>query len=88
MEDARTWAAKKRESIELGNREILYDIVVHDCFSGGGVPEHIFTVEFWKDLKSVIQPDGIVVVVSGFLEPHLARAEGFEQKELRRNSKL
>jgi spermidine synthase len=64
LEDARSWAAQKRASVEAGNKETLYDIVIHDCFSGGGVPEHIFTMEFWNDLKAVIQPEGVVVVVS------------------------
>jgi hypothetical protein len=39
-------------------------MVVHDCFSGGGVPQHMFTMEFWDDLKSVIHEDGVVAVVS------------------------
>ncbi|RDB19898.1 hypothetical protein Hypma_012759 [Hypsizygus marmoreus] len=62
LEDARSWVANQRASIQAGNKEVLYDFVVHDCFSGGGVPEHIFTMEFWDDLKAVIQPDGVVVV--------------------------
>jgi hypothetical protein len=40
----------------------LYDIVVHDCFSGGGVPKHIFTVEFWEDLKMIMNPEGVLAV--------------------------
>lgn len=64
LEDARGWAAKKKASIETGNKETRYDIVVHDCFSGGGVPEHIYTLEFWNDLKSSMQEEGIIVVVS------------------------
>lgn len=66
LEDARKWTAKKRVSIEVGNKETLYDIVVHDCFSGGGVPEHIFTFQFWNDLKTVMQPEGVLVVVRNF----------------------
>ncbi|KAF8915315.1 hypothetical protein CPB85DRAFT_1375038 [Mucidula mucida] len=27
-----------------------------------GVPDHIFTVEFWQDLKNIMQPEGILVV--------------------------
>jgi spermidine synthase len=42
----------------------LYDIVVHDCFSGGAVPKHIFTLEFWKDLKMIMNPEGVLAVVS------------------------
>ena len=66
LEDARVWAAQKRAKIDAGNNEILFDIVVHDCFSGGGVPEHIYTMEFWSDLKRVMQLDGLLVVVRSF----------------------
>jgi hypothetical protein len=34
LEDARTWAAR-RANVTRGNQEALFDIVVHDCFSGG-----------------------------------------------------
>lgn len=56
--------ARKRASLSTANTEKLYDIVVHDCFSGGGVPKHIFTVEFWEDLKTIVSPEGVVAVVS------------------------
>ncbi|KAF8195606.1 spermine/spermidine synthase [Mycena galopus ATCC 62051] len=62
LEDARTWAARRRASLETGSPQPLFDIVVHDCFSGGGVPEHIFTVEFWEDLKAALHPEGVLVV--------------------------
>ncbi|PBL02705.1 spermidine synthase [Armillaria gallica] len=62
LEDARSWAAHKHASADAGVQGTLYDIVVHDCFSGGGVPEHIYTMEFWSDLKSTIHPDGVLVV--------------------------
>ncbi len=64
LEDARSWAAHKHASADAGVQGTLYDIVIHDCFSGGGVPEHIYTTEFWSDLKSTIHPDGVLVVVS------------------------
>ena len=63
LEDARTWAARQRTKIEAGKKETLFDFVIHDCFSGGGVPEHIFTLEFWEDIKKTLSPDGLVVVV-------------------------
>lgn len=63
LEDARPWTYNKRASIEAGNETASFDIVVHDCFSGGGVPQHIFTVEFWEDLKVIMLPDAILVVV-------------------------
>ncbi|KAF7352559.1 Spermidine synthase [Mycena venus] len=62
LEDARTWAARRRAVTGTGNPHPLFDIVVHDCFSGGGVPEHIYTVEFWDDLKAALHPEGVVVV--------------------------
>lgn len=63
LEDARTWAARRRANVGAGKPDTLFDIVVHDCFSGGGVPEHIYTVEFWNDLKAALHPEGVVVVV-------------------------
>jgi spermidine synthase len=65
LEDARTWIQRRRKEIETASSTTLFDIVVHDCFSGGGVPEHIFTSEFWNDLKQTMQPEGVLVVVSG-----------------------
>ena len=71
LEDARGWVAERRTAIEAGNAaidvgddKVFYDIVVHDCFSGGSVPKHVFTMEFWDDLKSVMHEDGVVAVVS------------------------
>jgi spermidine synthase len=66
LEDARAWSAKQRANIEAGRQETLFDIVVHDCFSGGGVPQHVFTIEFWDHLKATMHPEGILVVVKLF----------------------
>lgn len=65
LEDARNWVAGRRQILETYDKQDLFDIVVHDCFSGGGVPEHIFTVEFWDDLRALMVPDGVLAVVSG-----------------------
>lgn len=69
LEDARGWVAQRRAAIDSSSTDFdkkpeLYDIVVHDCFSGGGVPKHIFTLEFWEDLKAIVSPQGVVAVVS------------------------
>lgn len=76
IQDARGWVRNRSATLtesstttapvtdgDLASTE-LYDIVVHDCFSGGGVPSHLYTWEFWKDLKTLVRPDGVVVVVS------------------------
>ncbi|KAH8115415.1 S-adenosyl-L-methionine-dependent methyltransferase [Phellopilus nigrolimitatus] len=57
IEDARSWVSRR-----VASKNETYDIIVHDCFSGGGVPAHLFTSEFWKDLKQVLSSDGIVAV--------------------------
>lgn len=58
IEDARGWVSRAASS-----KNTTYDIIVHDCFSGGGVPQHLFTMEFWEDLKILMKPESIVVVV-------------------------
>ncbi len=60
LEDARVVVAEKRRSAIQSK----YDYVVHDCFSGGGVPPHLYTLQFWEDLKSIMNPEGVVAVVS------------------------
>ena len=67
LEDARGWVRRKANELK-GTEESLrlneqFDYVVHDCFSGGGVPSHLYTLEFWADLKKIIKPDGVVAVV-------------------------
>ncbi|KAF8511513.1 S-adenosyl-L-methionine-dependent methyltransferase [Gautieria morchelliformis] len=39
-----------------------FDYIVHDCFSGGSVPGHIYTLEFWEELKGMVKSDGVVAV--------------------------
>jgi spermidine synthase len=69
LEDARSWVATRQASIQAGRKEMLYDFAVHDLFSGGGVPEQLFTVEFWEGLKAILRPDGVVVVVRNAFHP-------------------
>ena len=66
IQDARAVVAEKRlASLQHGASDVVkYDYVVHDCFSGGMVPAHLFTVEFWEDLKVIMNPEGVVAVVS------------------------
>jgi spermidine synthase len=57
LEDAREWVFRRQNTGEL------YDIVIHDCFSGGGVPQQLYTTQFWDALKKSVDPDGVVAVV-------------------------
>lgn len=61
LEDARGWVAERKDDM---SGSTSYDLVVHDCFSGGGVPEHMFATEFWRDLRAILSPEGVVAVVS------------------------
>ncbi|KAF8450615.1 S-adenosyl-L-methionine-dependent methyltransferase [Boletus edulis BED1] len=63
LEDARNWLHKRRAAMESDESKNLstFDIIIHDCFSEG-VPQHLFSVEFWNDLKSIMKADGVVAV--------------------------
>lgn len=65
LEDARNWVYNRRVAIQSADKKSpsTFDIIIHDCFSGGGVPQHLFSVEFWNDLKQIMKPDGVVAVV-------------------------
>ncbi|KAI9467085.1 hypothetical protein BJY52DRAFT_1236380 [Lactarius psammicola] len=72
IRDARAVVAEKRLSAPDIDK---YDYVVHDCFSGGGVPAHLFTVEFWEDLKVIMNSEGVVAVnFAGRIDSHPAKA--------------
>ncbi|KAG0709846.1 hypothetical protein DFH29DRAFT_17295 [Suillus ampliporus] len=63
LQDARGWVRSRRAMVEAEDPSAFkYDVVVHDCFSGGGVPEHLFSIEFWNDLKTILSPEGVVAV--------------------------
>ncbi|KAI0353003.1 hypothetical protein OH77DRAFT_1407713 [Trametes cingulata] len=87
LQDARGWVRNRSASLTGSSTETaegkdaslaspeLYDIVVHDCFSGGGVPSHLYTQEFWTDLKNIVSPDGVVAVnFAGILENSSGKA--------------
>jgi len=64
--DARKWVHHRAMSIAIGgapNSPKSFDLVVHDCFSGDGVPQHMFTREFWADLQTIMEPDGVLAAV-------------------------
>ena len=39
-----------------------YDLVVHDCFTGGEMPWHLFSVEMVRTLRDRLAADGILAV--------------------------
>jgi spermidine synthase len=93
IRDARAVIAEKRlAALQHGTPDVAkYDYVVHDCFSGGGVPAHLFTVEFWEDLKVIMNPEGVVAVVSRSthrVRPFLVADWFPTSSELRREGRL
>jgi len=67
LQDARGFIWNRKRKLESGEDLPKFDVVIHDVFSGGGVPGHLFTSEFWNDLKDTMAEDGVVVVVSRFV---------------------
>jgi predicted membrane-bound spermidine synthase len=37
-----------------------YDIVIHDCFTGGEMPSHLFSLEMLETLRARLEPGGIL----------------------------
>ena len=73
IEDAKTWVHNRSVTLRSSADDDkvspvvnadLFDVVVHDCFSGGGIPAHLYTQEFWQELKTIVAPDGVIAVVS------------------------
>ena len=44
-----------------------WDFIVHDVFTGGSVPPHLFTSQMWNSCKQALMDDGVIVVVLFFL---------------------
>jgi spermidine synthase len=43
--------------------EEMWDIIIHDVFSGGSVPQSLFTLEMWDAVKRVLKEGGVLAVV-------------------------
>ncbi|GAB6140757.1 hypothetical protein JCM14076_14860 [Methylosoma difficile] len=39
-----------------------YDLIIHDCFTGGSEPAHLLTVETLTQLRGLLSPQGILAV--------------------------
>ncbi|KAI6105894.1 S-adenosyl-L-methionine-dependent methyltransferase [Pisolithus sp. B1] len=63
LEDARGWLERRVATLSASpSNPPKFDMVVHDCFSGGRVPEHLYTIEFWNELRAIMTPNGVVAV--------------------------
>lgn len=41
-----------------------FDYIVHDVFTGGAEPVELFTLEFLQDLRTMLNPNGVIAIVS------------------------
>ena len=39
-----------------------YDLIIHDCFTGGSEPAHLLTVETLRELRLLLKEDGILAL--------------------------
>ena len=39
-----------------------YDLIIHDCFTGGAEPSHLLTVETFQQLKRLLSSDGLLAL--------------------------
>ena len=47
---------------EIRHLQGPYDLIIHDCFTGGSEPAHLLTVETLQQLQAVLSPHGILAL--------------------------
>lgn len=59
----RVFARDARVQIRVfRNQGVVYDIIMLDAFSGGYIPEHLITKEFYEECRDILSPEGALVV--------------------------
>ena len=54
---------------EIAHMKGPYDLIIHDCFTGGSEPTHLLTQETFALLKGLLNPCGVMAINTvGFLE--------------------
>lgn len=59
LEDAVVYARKLANSSSE-----QFDYIINDVFTGGAEPIELFTIEFLKDLHTLLAPKGVIAIVS------------------------
>ena len=47
---------------EIRNLHKRYDLIIHDCFTGGAEPVHMLTREMFAQLKNLLTDDGVLAL--------------------------
>jgi len=59
----RVFARDARVQIKVFRSQgVVYDIIMLDAFSGGYIPEHLITKEFYQECRDILSPEGAIVV--------------------------
>lgn len=59
-EDPSIWVQRSAAQLD----EPKFDVVIHDAFESGEMPAKLFTMEFWTALRSIMDVQGVIAVVS------------------------
>ena len=59
QQDGRLFVEEKAREI-AGGRSLPYDLVVIDAYSASTIPYHLATLEFFRSVRAVLAPDGVV----------------------------
>mgnify|MGYP001599983219 CR=1 FL=1 len=43
--------------------DAAYDYILHDVFTGGSVSKRLFSLEFIREIRRVLKPDGVLTLV-------------------------
>ncbi len=57
IEDARTFVRRHRDA---------YDLVITDLFQGDCTPDYLLTVEFFREVRASLRPQGVVIINTYF----------------------
>lgn len=76
LRDAIGWVAEQNRESASSNPEERkrYDYILHDVFTGGAEPFQLFTAEFLRGLRALLQPHGVAAInYAGSLQDELTK---------------
>jgi SAM-dependent methyltransferase len=65
IEDARTFVRRQKHA---------YDLVITDLFQGDCTPDYLLTVEFFREVRACLRPEG-VVIINTYFDPNNETAD-------------
>ncbi|KAF4124358.1 Spermidine synthase [Geosmithia morbida] len=68
--------------VEVGKK---FDYIVHDVFTGGAEPADLFTLEFLQGLSDLLNPDGVIAIVSMLPKTVREHAHAMPRRQLTRD---